>query len=210
MFFLLFFPLFAFGQACQTPTLSQLSPRSGSVAGGATYTITGTNFCPGVVVDFGTQTSTITSQTATQITGILPPGMEGAVDLTITNQGVQSAIFSQAFLYVNPPAGLTASAGSPKFASIGQQVSFFGYVAGGTPGYVYWWNFGDGTTGSGKTGVHVYQKPGVYVVQFLVTDSMSEVALSSTKAYITTPTNFLLDDKGGCLTDDKGNCLTAN
>ncbi len=196
---------------CVTPTFTSLSPGSGPVAGGATFQIAGANFCLGVIVDFGTMTATLTSVTATLIRGTVPAGVPGIVALNITNPGTSTVRINNAFTYLNAPAGLTCSAGTPKFAATGQSVSFFGYVAGGTPPYTYWWDFQDGGTANTITGTHTFVAAGRYEVVFFVRDRAGATAMSTTNAYITAPvTNFLTDGQGHCLTDNLGNCLTAN
>jgi PKD domain-containing protein len=53
------------------------------------------------------------------------------------------------------------------------QATFNESVAGGTPPITLQWTFGDGTSGSELPGVpvhHVYETPGVYVPQLVVTD----------------------------------------
>jgi hypothetical protein len=49
--------------------------------------------------------------------------------------------------------------------------SFESMVSGGVPGYVYLWQFGDGTTSSGPDPNHVYLQPGAYAASMVVTDA---------------------------------------
>lgn len=209
--------LFIFGLAgtahaqCVDPVFTNLTPGSGPIAGGGQFKITGSNFCPGVTVDFGTASATLTAVTATQITGIVPSQAPGIVTLVITNPGLPSITVQNAFTYVNATGALVGSAGSPKFASVGQQIVFYGYATGGTPPYSFWWNFGDGTTGGTINGTKTYAASGRYEVTFFVTDRAGAMAFSTTTAFVTAPvTNFLLDDKGNILTDAQGKPLTAN
>ena len=60
------------------PTVSSVSPNSGSTPGGTTVTITGTNFAPGATVTFGSTAATnvvvVNSTTITATTsGRQPP-----------------------------------------------------------------------------------------------------------------------------------------
>ncbi len=195
---------------CVTPTFSSMTPGSGPVAGGATFRIFGTNFCQGVVVVFGPVMAPLTSVNSNQIVGTVPPLGAGTYPISITNPGLPSLVIGNAFTYVSTTPALVGSAGSPKFASTGQAITFFGYVAGGTPPYSYWWNFGDGTVGANLNGVRTYLAEGKYEVTFFVTDKAGAMAFSTTTAYITKPvTNFLTDDMGNILTDDQGRPLDA-
>jgi hypothetical protein len=65
------------------PTLTSLSPASGSPAGGTIMKLTGTNLYGATSVDFGSSPATITSETPTTITVQTPPGT-GAVSVTVT------------------------------------------------------------------------------------------------------------------------------
>ena len=69
-----------------------ITPNSGSSAGGTAVTITGSNFTPDSVVDFGTvPAAMVTIDSETQITAISPPGV-GTVDVRVTNMFGTSAV----------------------------------------------------------------------------------------------------------------------
>ncbi len=71
------------------PTVAGLSPASGSAAGGATVTITGTNFyavsgAPGVTFG-GVNATSFTVDSPTRITAVAPPHAVGTVDVVVTS-----------------------------------------------------------------------------------------------------------------------------
>lgn len=69
------------------PTLTNISPTSGSTAGGTTVTITGTGFTGATAVNFGTIPGTgLTINSNTSITVTSPAG-SGTVDVTVTGSG---------------------------------------------------------------------------------------------------------------------------
>jgi hypothetical protein len=73
------------------PTVTLISPNSGTAAGGTTVTITGTNFTSPATVDFGTIPATnVTVLSPTQVTAVSPAG-SGVVDVTVTASGSMSA-----------------------------------------------------------------------------------------------------------------------
>lgn len=195
---------------CMTPSVTNLIPAAGPIEGGATFTLTGTDFCPGIIIDFGSQPATLTSVSQTQVKGLVPPNPPGVVTLSLTNPGVGTVMFNNAYTYISAPWGLVASAGRPVFGTVNQPVTFFGYASGGKPNYAFWWNFGDGSIGSTLTVMHTYAKAGTYNVNFLITDMNGEVAFSTTTAYITAPsTNFLTDGRGNILVDNMGSKIKA-
>lgn len=64
------------------PTLTSLSPVSGSPAGGTIVKLVGTNLYGATAVDFGASPATITNEAQTSVTVITPPGT-GAVAVTV-------------------------------------------------------------------------------------------------------------------------------
>ena len=63
---------------------------------------------------------------------------------------------------------------TPQVPKIGETVKFDGSASHDPDGQVvsWWWDFGDGTTGTGKTVEHVYQKENTYKVCLTVTDNL--------------------------------------
>ena len=93
------------------PTVSSVSPNSGSTAGGTAVTITGTNFAAGATVTFGATAATnVVVVNSTTITATTPAGSAGAVTVTVTVNG-QSGSLTNGFTYVVPP---TVSSVSPE------------------------------------------------------------------------------------------------
>ena len=76
------------------PTVSSVSPNSGSVSGGTTVVITGNGFTGATSVNFGSNPGVINSVTNTSITATSPAGVTGAVDVTVTTPGGTSATSS--------------------------------------------------------------------------------------------------------------------
>ena len=116
------------------PTVSSVSPNTGSTAGGTAVTITGTNFVAGATVTFGgTAATNVTVVLGTQITATTPAGSAGTVAVTVTNPGGQNGSLSNGFAYIAPP---TITSVSPNN----------GPTAGGTPVAIAGTNFAAGAT----------------------------------------------------------------
>lgn len=89
------------------PTVSAVSPSTGSTLGGTSVTITGTNLTGATAVDFGgTAATSFTIDSATQITAVAPAGAAGAVDVTVTSPSGTGSLPS-AFTYVTPVPALS-------------------------------------------------------------------------------------------------------
>jgi hypothetical protein len=96
---------FTYVQPVPAPTVSSVSPSSGSTAGGTQVTITGTNLSGATAVDFGSVAATGVSvnSAGTQITATSPAGSAGTVDVTVTTAGGTSKTSSaDEFTYVAP------------------------------------------------------------------------------------------------------------
>jgi hypothetical protein len=76
------------------PTITKVSPTSGTHLGGKTVTITGTNFKLVTSVKFGTASAKFTVNSATKITVKTPKHAKGTVDIRITTKYGTSKITS--------------------------------------------------------------------------------------------------------------------
>ena len=78
-----------------TPTVTGVSPASGSTAGGTSVAITGTNFTGATAVDFGaTAAASFTVNGATSITATSPAEPAWQADITVTSPSGTSATSS--------------------------------------------------------------------------------------------------------------------
>ena len=114
------------------PTISAVSPSSGSTAGGTSVVITGTDLTGATAVNFGsTAASSFTVNSATQITAVSPAGAAGAVNVAVTTAG-GTATSNGAFTYAVPQQSApTITAVSPSS----------GTTAGGTSVVITGTNF---------------------------------------------------------------------
>jgi uncharacterized protein (TIGR03382 family) len=118
------------------PTLSAISPISGSTAGGTVVTLTGTGFVTNSAVTFGTLASPmVTHVSNTELTAVTPASPVGVVTVTVRNPDNQSASLPGGFRFVAPP---TISAATPST----------GDVAGGTVVTITGTGFNASTTAS--------------------------------------------------------------
>lgn len=85
------------------PTITDISPNSGSVSGGTAVTITGTEFATGAAVTFGGDSATdVVVTSATEITCVTPAHTAGAVDVVVTNTDTGTVTKAGGFTYVTP------------------------------------------------------------------------------------------------------------
>ncbi|MGA9771367.1 MAG: IPT/TIG domain-containing protein, partial [Blastocatellia bacterium] len=127
------------GGPAAAPMISGISPASGSVSGGTSVTISGSNYASGASVSIGGVTATsvnvVNSSTITAITGAHAAGV---VDVVVANSDGQSATLPSGFTYVtNPtppaPAVTTVSpnSGSNEGGTV-VTISGTGFVTGAT------------------------------------------------------------------------------
>src|SRR6202011_4198893 len=94
------------------PTVTAISPSSGSVSGGTAVTITGTGFRSGATVTVGlTAASNVIVVNSTSITATTPAHAAGVVSVVVTNTDTQSGTLTDGYRYGN--AGPTVTALSP-------------------------------------------------------------------------------------------------
>nr|WP_234902700.1 cadherin-like beta sandwich domain-containing protein [Agrobacterium larrymoorei] len=90
------------------PTITSISPASGSIAGGTSTVITGTNFLGASGVSFGGIAATsFTINSASSITAVAPAHMVGTVDLAVETAGGTGTLYN-GFTFV-PPVSTVAS-----------------------------------------------------------------------------------------------------
>ena len=125
-----------------TPTVTGISPTSGSTAGGTSVVITGTNLTAATAVNFGGTAGSITANTATSITVTSPVGSAGTVDITVTTAGGTSATgAADQFTYVILEAqwGLAGTGGAApsSWVSSGTLTDAMSYANGLSSGTAY-------------------------------------------------------------------------
>jgi hypothetical protein len=82
------------------PTVTSISPTSGSANGGTATTIRGTGFLGGATVSFGgTAATAVTVVSSTSITARTPAHAAGAVNVVVTNTDAKSATLTSGFTY---------------------------------------------------------------------------------------------------------------
>jgi hypothetical protein len=85
-----------------TPSITSMTPTSGSTSGGTTVTITGTNFTGATNVLFGTvSASSFTVLSPTQISAVSPAHGQGSIYITVTNGDYTSAAVPASAFYFN-------------------------------------------------------------------------------------------------------------
>ena len=73
------------------PSISNLTPSSGTISGGTTVTIAGSNFVSGAQVVVGGQQAVVQNLTSTSITAVMPANAAGVSPVTVVNPDGQSS-----------------------------------------------------------------------------------------------------------------------
>jgi IPT/TIG domain/Glycosyl hydrolases family 39 len=85
------------------PTVTSVTPNTGSTLGGTLVTVQGTNFRTGATVSFGGSALTVSTVSATSITGTTTAHAAGAVNVVVTNVDAQAGTCTSCFAYVRRP-----------------------------------------------------------------------------------------------------------
>jgi len=107
-----------------------------------------------------------------------------------TPQPIPGGVYQDRYPLINPyPASIPLTIEfnwTPLYPMTGQTAAFIASAVGGVAPYSYSWNFGDGSTGSGRSVAHVYSQ-GSFSMKVLltVTDSASPHASQTLLHYLT-------------------------
>ena len=105
------------------------------------------------------------------------PGVHNVTIVTwIQAEGYKSVHFE--FTITTPPLH-TLLFWTGSSAIVGHSVNFSAYVTGGSGSYTYYWDFGDGSSGSGNQSPHTFLTKGNYTITLTVTDSKSQQITAS-------------------------------
>ncbi|MBU3867072.1 Ig-like domain repeat protein [Streptomyces sp. 4503] len=192
------------------PVVTDVSPSTGSVAGGETIILTGTGltFVTGVTIG-GVPAASFESYSDTLLAVVTPPGVPGPADITVTTAG-GSVTVPGGFTYT--AATTTAVTSAPDPSVVGQPVTFTTVVTAvpstaGTPTGTGTVDFGDGTpsvnvslTAGTATVSHVYTAPSAtpyavtaqyggdpYFTASTGTDTQTVQAAATTTTVVSTP-----------------------
>jgi PKD repeat protein len=166
------------------PSLTSISPSSGSKAGGTTVTISGVNLPLDSAVAFGgvAATNVSVSAAANAITATTPAHAPGAVDVTVTGTGISGTLtLAGAFTYVDqPPVANLAATPTTTLAS--QLTVTFTTAGSMDPDGTLTsreLDFGDGVSFTFPpdlkvvTTIHTYTDPGTYTATLTVRDDQN-------------------------------------
>ena len=96
--------------------VTAVSPASGDTGGGATVTLRGDSFQPGVTVTFGGIAADIGAVSVTSVTVTAPAHAAGAVDIVVTNPDGQIQTLAGAYTYTMSPPAQRSGAAAPDAA----------------------------------------------------------------------------------------------
>jgi YVTN family beta-propeller protein len=115
------------GTPAAPPTVTLVSPSSGTTAGGTAVTITGTNFTGATQVTFaGVAAPSFTVVNATTITATTPSGTAGARSVVVTTPGGSSAA-NLLFTYAVPVIPSVPALGALAMLALSALLAMFGY-----------------------------------------------------------------------------------
>jgi PKD repeat protein len=155
------------------PTITSFTPASGPV--GTSVAITGSDFTGATSVTFTGTPASFTVNSSTSITATVPSGATTGPIAVTTANGTGTSSSSFTVVPDTPPtAAFTVSC-------TGLTCSFEGGASSDLDGTIqtYGWDFGDGTSGSGRTVSHTFARAGSYTVTLMVTDNEGATAGTS-------------------------------
>ena len=112
------------------PTITSITPNTGTTAGGASVTITGTGFAAGATVNLGgTAATAVNIVSSTSITATTPAHAAGAVNVVVTNSDAQSGTLTNGYTYTTSTGGgpitfVQVKSATPQTASASVAVTY--------------------------------------------------------------------------------------
>jgi hypothetical protein len=186
------------------PTVTNLSPAAGPVAGGTSVTITGTGFAGTVTVKFGTTAATgVTVVSPTQITATSPAETAATVNVIVTAAGGTSATATaDQFAFMAAPTVTAVSPASGPVAG-GTTVTITGTNLAGTTlvdfGSVAATNVTVNTAGTQITATSPAQAAGTVNVVVTAPGGISTAVTADHFNYVAVPTVTGISPAGGPL-----------
>jgi len=174
--------------ASRAPTVTAISPSTGSTARPTPVVISGTGFLSGATVTVDVMAGSVSVVNSTTITAIVPARAAGHADVVVTNPGGSGGTLTAAFTYsFHEPFTLTSSTDS---VDAGGQMSVSWTAPGARAGDWIavcrvgggyeddWYGLPNGAT-SGKYSLTAPTRPGQYEFRYLLDDGFVAVARSS-------------------------------
>ena len=165
----------------QGPTLTAISPKTGTAAGGTVVTITGWNFTGATKVAFGAKAATFTVTSAEKIVATAPSGT-GTVPVVVTTPQGSSSATAASFAYVAPPIITSVSPVAGKSAG-GTTVTIKGSNFTGVTGVKFGTKSATGVQVSSATTLTAVAPSGTGVVHVTATSPKGTSATSDADLY---------------------------
>jgi len=203
---------YSYNPSNPAPTVSVISPATGTAAGGTSVTITGTGFLTGAMVKLGgTAATNVNVVSSTSITATTAAHSAGAVSVVVTNTDSQNGTLTNGYSYTNPVPNVTSIA--PKS----------GPAAGGTSVTITGTGFLSGASvslgGTAATGVNVVSSTSITAttaahaagaVSVVVTNSDGQNGtLSNGFTYVAAPTITAVNPATGPIGGGTGSTITG-
>ena len=203
---------YSYNPSNPAPTVSVISPATGTAAGGTSVTITGTGFLTGAMVKLGgTAATNVNVVSSTSITATTAAHSAGAVSVVVTNTDSQNGTLTNGYSYTNPVPNVTSIA--PKS----------GPAAGGTSVTITGTGFLSGAAvslgGTAATGVNVVSSTSITAttaahaagaVSVVVTNSDGQNGtLSNGFTYVAAPTITAVNPATGPIGGGTGSTITG-
>ena len=174
--------------ALSAPTVTAISPSTGSTARPTPITISGTGFLAGATVTVDARVERVTVVNSTTITAIAPARAAGTADVVVTNPGGLAGALAAAFIYaleepvtVTPSTDAVDAGGRMSVSWTAPGARAGDWIALFPVGGSYedeWWGDTSGAT-SGTHTLIVPTRPGQYQFRYLLEHSFVDLARSS-------------------------------